>query len=451
MERQSPALFTQYSNDFYLGFLKNIGDKTTELWIEVTTQSIEPVPFSIQYNSMTVNGTVSRNTSAEISIPPHAVISSFTTREYSKTAHITTHNENQFISVIGYNWMIGSVGEYMAYPCYSFFSNDASLEKYKYYLVSTDANNYTPPLWSQGLIVGCQDNTTITIVPSKTIRIPYNLGDLSSMLLTLHPGEVHSMVINAGQSLYIGKPTIDITGTLISSSKPLSVVSGHECANIPAEKKWCEHLTKQIPPTVTWGKQFLLVPFLGRKHGQYYKIITSEHSTTINQTCHGIKSIFFKDHKGESATIYTNSSTFCHIIADKPILVVQFATGTFGDSQDRGDPIMIIVQPMEQYSNEALFNVQPFKRFDKNYISITTTDPTSILYDKEELHIKWTTIYDASGNIAGYGTHFLVSSGLHSVVHTVGKGAVMVYGFNYHPERGYGFSAGVQVAPINYG
>lgn len=424
-----------------MGLLKNYRDETSELWLEVSTKCEEPVAFSINCTGAIITGVTKFNSPVEINIP-FSAISSFRTGQRSQTIHVATLNDSHSVSIIGYNWEDGSVGEYIAIPCHNLLPPS---DPYEYYMVSTGSIRQTPPLWSQGLLVGCQDNTTVTITPSKNVLLPLTLQ--SSILLTVHAGESHNLVMNAGQSVYIGKPDSDLTGTQIVSSKPLTVISGHECGNVPANIQWCEHLTQQIPPTVAWGRRFMLVPFLGRKHGQYFKIVVSQDSTSINQTCNGTDTIFLP-RKGNSITIYSNSTTFCYINADKPILVAQLGSGSFLD--DTGDPIMVIVQPIEQYSTEAHFNVQPQTRFANSFVSIATTDPSSVLYDGVAINdtTKWTPIYDdtASNSIVGYGHHFPATSGSHSIIYT--SGTVMVYGFHCHPERGYGYPAAVQVMPI---
>ncbi len=56
----------------------------------------------------------------------------------------------------------------------------------------------------------------------------------------------------------------DLTGTRITSSKPLSVFSGSDCANVPQGKGGCDHLVEQVPPTVTWwGSKFFVASLEG--------------------------------------------------------------------------------------------------------------------------------------------------------------------------------------------
>ena len=40
----------------------------------------------------------------------------------------------------------------------------------------------------------------------------------------------------------------DLTGTRLTSSKPLSVFSGSDCAEVPHNRRLCDHLAEQVPP-----------------------------------------------------------------------------------------------------------------------------------------------------------------------------------------------------------
>ena len=93
--------------------------------------------------------------------------------------------------------------------------------------------------------------------------------------MTITAGTPFSITLHRMQTFLFEALAVDITGTSIVSNKPLNVVSGHECGNVPKNVAYCEHLTEQIPPTVTWGRQFLLTPYSGRS-GQYYKILAAE-------------------------------------------------------------------------------------------------------------------------------------------------------------------------------
>ena len=385
-----------------------------------------------------------------IDLPVDLVVEDSSFLHRFKGIHVYTNNKNDFISVVLFNYDSGSVGEYLGLP----YSSLPLSSQYVYYTVSVQSVEQSPPLWSEALLVGCQQNTTITITPSVSLMIPIIPQISYSPDVVVGAGQKHTFTLNEGQTLYIGKPNSDITGTQIVSNKPLTVISGHECGNVPQNVTWCEHLVQQIPPTFTWGRQFLLVPFKGKETGQYYKVVTANDLTSVIFTCNDTNPLQVNiESHGGTHSFFASSYTYCHLFADKPVLVVQLATGA-GNSDGIGDPIMIQVQPIEQYSHHLL-EFSPFNSniFARSYISITTTKGfNNILYDGQPLNeVIWTTIYDSSSHIIGYGCHLEVGNGVHKVTHSDGIMSVLLYGFHNGPNRGYGYPVGVRLNPTDRG
>jgi hypothetical protein len=48
-------------------------------------------------------------------------------------------------------------------------------------------------------------------------------------------------------------PNTDLTGTVVTSSAPVAVVSGHQCSFVPFDNWACDHLEEMMFPTATWG------------------------------------------------------------------------------------------------------------------------------------------------------------------------------------------------------
>ena len=101
----------------------------------------------------------------------------------------------------------------------------------------------------------------------------------NSMEMTVAAGTPFLMFFMSYKHFYWEHHHNDLTGTSIVSNKPLTVISGHECGNVPDNVQYCEHLTEQIPATVNCGQQFLLTSYGGRPV-QYYKVIAAEGKTT---------------------------------------------------------------------------------------------------------------------------------------------------------------------------
>ena len=200
-----------------------------------------------------------------------------------------------------------------------------------------------------------------------------------------------------------------MTGTKVVSDKPLTVISGHECGNVPKIISRCDHISVQIPPTVTWGEQFLLAPFGNRTANTYYKMVAGHRNVKVQQTCTtDIGKNFVLEKAGDSVTFSTPFTTYCYVESNKPVLLAQLAPG--GTIDGIGDPTIAIVPPLEQYSTEVLFEV--FNRYaiiipvSNSYINIVTvTVPEVIHLDNSSLIVpEWNPIRGINGSIVGYGT-----------------------------------------------
>ena len=51
----------------------------------------------------------------------------------------------------------------------------------------------------------------------------------------------------------------DLTGTTVTSDRPVAVYSGDVCANIKG--KSCDHLAEQLSPVHALGQSFVIVPY----------------------------------------------------------------------------------------------------------------------------------------------------------------------------------------------
>jgi hypothetical protein len=50
----------------------------------------------------------------------------------------------------------------------------------------------------------------------------------------------------------------DLTGTEVTSSAPVAVFAGHDCATVPFDRFACDHLEEQVPPIETLGQQYVI-------------------------------------------------------------------------------------------------------------------------------------------------------------------------------------------------
>ena len=426
--------------DFYIGALRNLGGHTTSVWLYIMTRSSSPVNYTVEtYSGTIATGTVTDTTLAKLLISTTLVVLDSSYQNRNKGIHVSSSNE---ISVLLINYQIGTIGEYLAYPV-----QNLSIPQYQYYAVST--GTLASYALSDVLLVGTEDNTTVTVVPTQNIAVPQNIQLSNSNEITAAEGTSFSFTLHKLQTFLFGAPGNDITGTSIVSNKPLTVISGHECGNVPDDVPYCEHITEQIPPTVNWGQQFLLTPYIGIPSAvQYYKIITASNHTTYNFTCGTDNTTTYYLHTaGSSSTHSTSSNNYCSISSNKQILVTQFIPGH--DYVNTGDPAMSLVPSVDQYSQNVVF-VSPNitdaygtpHDITSHYINIATTNQGTILLDGVALPLTWIAIYDHTNNVIGYGTQLNSTSlDIPHILTSDNKFTTLIYGIG--SNTAYSYSAGL--------
>ena len=418
--------YNNSATSFYFGFMRG-----TYGYLTVSTLSTLNVTYHITVDSLnyTRNGTVTKYRPD----PYNYYSSRFQTRSSSfvdrfKAIHVTSDHP---ISLSLHDY----VSSYLVLPCHEY----PGVSQYEYYTVSTSSYyNYS---LSEALLVGCSNNTNITIVPSVDLFIPLDAQVNGSVDILVTKGRSHTITLHEGQTLLLGKGNgSDISGTHIISNKPLTVITGHECGSTPEmiERSYCNHLQLQVPPTITWDKSFILTNFIHYRYRNllsYVKVVTSQADTTVTVHCNGTTNIT-RYPVGAVGTYHYNVTDYCFIKADKPIFVVQFPNSDYYYRTS-----MVLIASMGQYLQTIEFDLHFYWYRDYFKLVITTSvegfSPTAILYNGQAT-LNWTAIYDSSRNIVAYGTKidfigFRYFSN-HSVIHTGrnGKLSVQVQAYYYY-------------------
>ena len=421
--------------------MQNYHGNSDYLQLIVRAEGSSAVQFGVKTNTgVLYTGTTTASSPVTVNLPTTLYTASSNYANRNKGIHVYSIGPGT-ISVLAVNFNSGSVGDYLAYPC-----QDVGGGPYEYFAVST--GTLVSSLNSAFLLVGCEDATTITITPTQSVSIPTDAQSTSSPLTSVSRGANHQITLNKMQTLYIEK-NADLTGSRIVSDKPLTVISGHECGSIPSTQAFCEHLSEHIPPTSTWGQSFLLVPFGGRNVGQYFKIVSSQSSTTVSRTCNSVTSTQTLSSAGNSFTFFTSSTTYCYVASNKPVMVSQLGIGG-GVGDNIGDPIISILPSLNQYTNSYRFFSLNTSDFNIHQISVSVLaqyyQPNSIRLDGQAITATWSAIYNSGGTVVGYGCRQSVTGGVsHTVSHDNpnGKLAVLVHGWNSASLRAYGYLAGL--------
>ncbi|XP_019858860.1 PREDICTED: uncharacterized protein LOC109587079 [Amphimedon queenslandica] len=231
------------------------------------------------------------------------------------------------------------------------------VSQYEYYAVST--SSYYNDTLSQVLLVGCINNTVISIIPTVDLFIPIDVQKNGSDDILVTKGNSHTITLHEGQTLLLGKGNgSDISGTHFISNKPLTVTTGHQCGSTPdmMELPSCNGMQLQVPPTITWGIRFILTNFINFRfdssiYSSYVKTVTSQANTSITIHCDGATNTTRYSTNGAIGTYQYNITGYCYVEADNPIFVVLFPQANLYSATT-----MVLIPPMEQYLRE--FNHQ---------------------------------------------------------------------------------------------
>ena len=253
--------------------------------------------------------------------------------------------------------------------------------------------NYRDMETSAFLIVATEDNTVIVINPSTaTIDGHESVIDYS---VTLDRGQTYFMRTKYSQNPG-ANPFTDFSGTRIKArdGKKIAVFNGNTLTTIPDQSTSpmgyshsYDHIFEQALPVEAWGKRFAVTGSFGRTRDQVR--VTAEFSNTV-VWCNGVQKT--RLNRGESYTFWLYGSTSgnhtfeggsCFVETSKPSMVYLYHT-TYRDpeatSQEKGDPSMVWIPPIEQRINDITFCTfyHTNATIDNHYVNIVV--------DSESVH-----------------------------------------------------------------
>ena len=340
--------------DFWFGFMEGRNYQAGH-YTEITITSSYSCKYTIYIGKSTtpmklpapLNGTVVPNTPVKVLIDWNLVEATGSESVQQKAIHLVT---DQPVNVYALNWSPNSSEVALIYPT-------PSLGK-EYYTMC-----YTPHINGNGtnsgsgrnsefLVVASEDNTLVNITPS--VVTDQNKAAKTLFTVTLNKGEVYQVQsANLPTPKYPGQG--DLTGSYITSSKPVAVFSGSLSTTVPGGSTvsaW-DHLYEQMPPIQAWGRTFIAVP-LKTRHEDTYRILASQDNTTV-QIGSRTPVVIDQGQYYEFSITYTDPSL---IKSDKPVLLAQFSNSNSVDSYftgGDGDPFLVIVSPVNQTRESVAF------------------------------------------------------------------------------------------------
>jgi hypothetical protein len=258
------------------------------------------------------------------------------------------------------------------------YSNDASL------LLPTNVwrNEYYAAAWqqlagvnpSQLAVTAWKDGTKVTInakaatlagqgAPAFAVDVP------------------QTVTLDSGDVLEITSRTGDLTGSHVTSTEPVQVISGHYCANVPNGVAACDHMEESMFSVDALGRRYMInapaMTTLPNGKVETIRIIATMPNTNL---------VYDPPQPGAPTTIaaaggfveIASSAASFLITADQKVLVAQYMSGQDAGG-GAGDPDMALAVPVEQFRTSYLFHAPT--NYDSNYVDITAPMGTNIMLD----------------------------------------------------------------------
>ena len=464
-------------------------DTVPNAYIVVITDEMGIVEFNVTTSfSGTMNYNVTCDQPTRINFPATDSLYTRSGTENDKTISVIAKMGRK-ISVYVVSDEVRSTDGYVALPCDAMVAGE-NHERYEYIVLSTrqdTGGNQAVTLWSsEFVVITCETGTQVNVRPSGPITLPgvFNSNSFGPDFSTQASNwEVNdNRNIPADYTLTVGLGGGDYTGTVIRATKPIVLLSGHQCGQVPVGETACDHMVVQIPPHTTWGYTFLLNPLSERHTGDLYRFATLLDDTQITITCvdagssnptvdyqgtlnsaQGENWHEFRTHESGCVDV----RRFCCLQSTNPVVLAQYSYGYTVDQScekipgDLGDPFFSLIPPVVQYLNN--YKVVPIDSiaapFTFKFLAVSVHadyfQPNNITFDDAPLESdpsQWQAIYCAgeSDDICGYAyTEEINNNENHIVRHESENAALFVHVYGFSPQNSYAIVGGMELQLIS--
>ena len=197
-------------------------------------------------------------------------------------------------------------------------------------------------------VIAAQDNTVVKWTPKQgTVAGPG--------VAAVAAGATGQVVMNRHDTMEVRTADNgDISGTFVSSDKPIWVVGAVNCANVPAAVTYCDHIEEQMLPLDYWGKKYVGAHSPKRGSEKHYWRVYGGENGTVVTTTPVQPGTPINLNKGEFKEIVIPNNTSFIFESDKPFLPVQYLSGQ-DSGAGTGDPAMYQMIPVEQFLDGYAF------------------------------------------------------------------------------------------------
>lgn len=293
----------------------------------------------------------------------------------------------------------------------------------------------------QFVIVATEDNTEIELSLRLSIT---SAGIGRERTITLDRGQSYLLQAN----VTLDEQHDDLTGSLIRSTKPICVISGHFRAQVPliTEAASRDFIAEQLPSVDTWGKNYVIGPLAlpsnYQKQGQtdvtVIRILAHTDSTMVSLD--GLPA--WRLDEGDIWELPLSRPRT--VVSNQPVLVgiIDRSANRGGQPSLSGDPSLTIVPPVEQFlADYRMVSIEPQTTnpfYTDHYLMLTVplAAEASIRVDENPID---SALRPILATAYGYA-NVPVTAGTHAITCDSTFG-IVAYG--YGPAESYGYTGGM--------
>jgi hypothetical protein len=310
-------------------------------------------------------------------------------------------------------------------------------------------------------VTATQDGTKVTVTSSAYTKPGAGVAAMS-------PGGQATFALNAGDVLQLvtqappdsdtpqpGKPCVDdpqsgihlcptgpeydLTGTRITTDKPVSVIGGHDCTFMPYSNFACDHIEESMFPVETLGQDLIVtapqaVSGIDSNPGQpdfmFVRVLsaTDANEITFDPAVHAPVVLG----AGDWVEVGPVSQDFL-VHAKNKISVAQYSVGEnfSGMPVGEGDPDISVAIPKEQYRVSYTFLAPT--TYTHNFVNVVAAPGSNVLIDGQLIPDAQFTAIGGSG----FGvSRYKIQGGAHAMTADKNFG-IVVYGYGEYTSYMY--------------
>jgi hypothetical protein len=299
---------------------------------------------------------------------------------------------------------------------------------------------------SEFAVAAWEDSTVVTIKPS-TVTSSGTTGTMQFLL-----NQFECVQVQADPFTTLG----DLSGSSVTSNKPVAVFGGHERAEVPVgytvpltNNTSRDHLAEQLPPTTKWGTKF----------------VTSSYFRDANNTQEDLVRVLVRDNDtrvmidGNQVALLNAGQSYDKLIVGPaliettgPALVGMYAHTALKDT-GAGDPFLAIVPPVEQFYNAFTFFISDDPVYTDQHVLIYTerSGINGIFLDGTQLPaIAFTDIPGSLGGADYSYADIILTGGVHRLrTNNPPEKGIAIVAYGWGQVDSYGYTAGALLKPTN--